>query len=473
MGSTTLKVVLEPDANEAGLHKIRLRVTRDRKPRYFGLSIWVTAKQFNPNGDDQKANWVRGSHPDQGAYNQRIRDTFKRAEKIIGELEKSGDFTSDHVISQLKHGGKPDLLLEYYAAHIDQRRKLAGNSLQKHRTCGLYERALAILTEFLTSTKRTKLPVSGLTKALVLEYRAWLESRYAVNTVSNNLTCLRKVVREAMDDELIAHTKYPFKGVTISVKRKIVSRLREDDIDKLATAERSPSKKPARVVTPREHARPMALLMYYMQGIRLADLVQLRRSNYVVEDGEHRIKYLSGKAQKERNVLLPDEAISLLQPYLNRPDGTLKKPGDVLFPYLLVNIDKLNPQQQIKEIARATSRLYHQIKTLGTAIGLGKKITPHVMRHSFADLLRRKHVDLITIQMTLGHSDPRTTRDYMESLDQAAVDSVVQHFKRESQENNRKTTMEDGAGEGVADEIRDGDDNADLQVDDRQSVVNA
>ncbi|MDB5240205.1 MAG: hypothetical protein JWP57_830 [Spirosoma sp.] len=438
MGRVTLKVTIKAEANQERQHVVRIRITKDRQPRYWPLSVSVPKASFNPAGSAKLRNWVR-NHPEAGLLNARIYEQYRKADAVVAEFEKEGKppFTADEVVAYLKAGGKPDLLTDYVAAHLVARKKLAGSSLQKLRTLRQYKQMAAKLAEWLGRTKRLKLPVRGLTKAIVLEYQSWLAESYAPNTVSLNLTCLRYIVRQAMDEGLIGYDRYPFRGIILSVRRKTVERLREADIDKLAEGLRRETRPGRRVVTGREHARPSALLMYYLQGIRLGDFVQLRRENYTVStsdtgEEQHRIRYKTGKSQKEMNVLLPPEAVELLAPYLNHPDGTPKKPRQLLMPYLIDTIDRLTPEEQVLYIARATARLYAQIKTLGADLGLGKKITPHIMRHSFADLLRRNKEDLLTVQMTLGHSDPRTSRDYMESMDQGAVDSVVRHYGRKT-----------------------------------------
>ncbi|MBN8826477.1 MULTISPECIES: site-specific integrase [unclassified Spirosoma] len=455
MSRVTLKVCLKPDPNANKEHVVRIRITKDRTPRYWALNISVPKSTFNEKGTFSLRNWINSKHPDYKTYNERIREQYRKAEKAVEQFEKDEDaaFTVDQVISFLKLGGKPDLLIDYFQAHLDQRRKLAGSDLQKIRTWREYGFSFDRLKDFLTDTKRLKLPVRLLTKEIVLEYRTWLSERYAHNTITLKLACLRKVAIEAMKDKYFPFDKYPFDGVSTVFKRKTVVRLKESEIDLMTEGARTGRQGKYGHVTDREHARPCALLMYYMQGIRIGDFVLLRRSNYSVEDGQHRIKYTMGKSDKVRNVLLPPEAVELIQPYLNNADGTPKKPKDFLFPYTISTLDKLTPDEQIVYIRRATTRLGLQMKRLASQVGIDKTVTPHIMRHSFADLLRRNGVDLLTIQMTLGHSDPRTTRGYLEAYDLGAVDSVVDLYKRktigkQSTETTRKNP-EASEGEGI------------------------
>lgn len=57
-------------------------------------------------------------------------------------------------------------------------------------------------------------------------------------------------------------------------------------------------------------------------------------------------------------------------------------------------------------------------------IGLNKKITTHVARHTFATLLLTKNVDLYTVSKLLGHKDISTTQIYAKVIDQSKKDAV-------------------------------------------------
>ncbi|WP_460953120.1 tyrosine-type recombinase/integrase [Spirosoma litoris] len=396
----------------------------------------VPKSAFNQAGTLKLRNWIKTSHTEHAIYNERIREQYRKVEGVIEQFEKEGQppFSAEEIVNFLKAGGKPDTLLDYFARHMKTRKQLAGSNLQKLRTLNQYKQTYNRLTDFLTETKRQKFPVRLLSKAFVLEFRTWLLEKYAHNTASLKLACLRKISREAMKDKFIKYEDYPFDGVSIVFKNKTVSRLREGEIGQLAESPRTGRSGAYKYVTDRKHARPCAMLMYYLQGMRIGDFLLLRRENYSVENNQPRIMYSMGKSDKVRNVLLPPEAVELLAPYLVHNDGTPKKPKEFLFPYIISTLDKLTPDDQLKYINRATVRLSMQLKTLGEDIQLGKKLTPHIMRHSFADLLRRSGVDLVTAQMTMGHSDTRTTRRfYMEEQDQEAIDAVVSLY------GNRKT----------------------------------
>lgn len=56
------------------------------------------------------------------------------------------------------------------------------------------------------------------------------------------------------------------------------------------------------------------------------------------------------------------------------------------------------------------------LKRLAVAAGVDKRVTPHGLRHTFADELRRSGVDIVTISKLLGHSSPAVTARYLDHL---------------------------------------------------------
>ena len=141
--------------------------------------------------------------------------------------------------------------------------------------------------------------------------------------------------------------------------------------------------------------------LLYSSGIRVSELVSLN-----VEDinfDENYIK-LTGKGSKERIVLINDNAKEKILKYIKYRKRTVKEKIKRKF---------ITPLITNLQGARITPRaIQMMIKSRAEKVGITKKVTPHVLRHSFATHLLNEGMDIRMIQELLGHASLSTTQRY-------------------------------------------------------------
>lgn len=147
--------------------------------------------------------------------------------------------------------------------------------------------------------------------------------------------------------------------------------------------------------------RDRALLeLFFSTGLRLAELCSLNRDLDLAKD-EFSIR---GKGEKIRVVFLSNEAKEAIRAYLK----ARKDMEDAMF----INIARNSPA------ARLTPRSIERIvRECATKAGISKKVTPHVLRHSFATDLLSNGADIRSVQMMLGHANISTTQVYTHVTD--------------------------------------------------------
>jgi len=158
------------------------------------------------------------------------------------------------------------------------------------------------------------------------------------------------------------------------------------------------------VSTPRGLRDRAFIELLYATGLRVSELVDLKVSDVNLEGGFLTTK---GKGSKERLVPIGDEAVVWLSKYLSEARQSLL--GRRTVPRVFVNARG----------GEALTRMgvWKLLKGYGTKAGVSTRLSPHVLRHSFATHLLERGADLRAIQVMLGHSDLSTTQIYTHVLE--------------------------------------------------------
>lgn len=146
--------------------------------------------------------------------------------------------------------------------------------------------------------------------------------------------------------------------------------------------------------------RDRAMLeLLYAAGLRVSELVTLELDSINLRQGVLRVR---GKGEKDRLVPIGDEAQQWLTRFLEeaRPQLLGARRGPWLFP--------------AARGAALTRQVYwRQLKHYGSVVGIdAARVSPHVLRHSFATHLLNHGADLRALQMLLGHASLSTTQIY-------------------------------------------------------------
>ncbi len=213
-----------------------------------------------------------------------------------------------------------------------------------------------------------------------------LSARSAARHVSSLRSFFRYLVREGvLADNLLADVRGPKLG------RPLPKYLTVTEVGQLLDA-------PDRA-TP-EGLRDRAMLdLMYASGLRASEVVTLRLENVDMNAGFVRVL---GKRGKERVVPVARAALETLRDYLagGRPAFLRGKAAT----------NALFLSRRGRRITRQT--LWNRIARWARAAGIRQKISPHVLRHSFAGHLLAGGADLRAVQAMLGHADIATTQIY-------------------------------------------------------------
>ena len=234
----------------------------------------------------------------------------------------------------------------------------------------------------------------GLTQAdrpALFDYLAWrTRDGYSPRSNARLLTALRaffafRLRRGDRKDDPTALLEPP------RLPRSLPKALAETQIDALLAA-------PATDTTDGLRDRAMLELMY-ATGLRVGELVDLPSVAVNLRQGVLRVR---GKGGRERLVPLGEEAQHWLERYLAQAHPVLAAGRTQAALFLQAGGDPLTRQQ-----------FWRLVKRHGSTAGIeSRRISPHVLRHSFATHLLNHGADLRALQMLLGHSSLSTTQIY-------------------------------------------------------------
>jgi site-specific recombinase XerD len=150
----------------------------------------------------------------------------------------------------------------------------------------------------------------------------------------------------------------------------------------------------------------------FSTGLRVSELCSLNREDIDLKRGEFPVR---GKGSKIRLVFLSDGAKGALATYLNKRTDA----DEALF-IRVPQKESFEKYEKLRLTPRSVQRI---IKKYAVAAGIiGKKVSPHSLRHSFATDLLRNGADIRSVQSLLGHASVTTTQIYTHVTDKQLRD---------------------------------------------------
>jgi site-specific recombinase XerD len=202
------------------------------------------------------------------------------------------------------------------------------------------------------------------------------------------LKFLRKRRVKSLEPELIELAKVPMRDIDL---------ITAEELDRLLNA-------PKEGVLTGLRDRAMLQLLF-STGLRVSELCNLNR-DVSVASGEFSVR---GKGEKVRVVFVSPDAAQAVSAYIAaRTD---------MDHALFIRIPQKQDFSKYKDLRLTPRSVERIIKRYAISVGITRKVTPHVVRHSFATDLLRNGADLRSVQALLGHANISTTQVYTHVTD--------------------------------------------------------
>ncbi len=270
---------------------------------------------------------------------------------------------------------------ESYLNHLRVERGLADNTIEAYRRD---------LRDFLAFLGGRRLTLEQIDKPVVTDYLQRLYGSLSPSSVARKTVSLRSFFRFLLLDGYLAsdptetlESPRTWRGLPkYLTPAEVESLLNQPDLE-----------------TPHGLRDRAMLEVLYATGLRVSELVKLKTREINFDVG---FLQTMGKGSKERIVPVGDSALAFTRRYMEeaRPHFLRRRtPRPELF-----------LSQRGKSMTRQNFWLI--VTKFGKALGIEHKLSPHVLRHSFATHLLENGADLRAVQMMLGHADISTTQIY-------------------------------------------------------------
>lgn len=250
---------------------------------------------------------------------------------------------------------------------------------------------------------------ADITVSYLYQYEQWmLEQDKSKTTIGIYLRALRTIFNEADAAGIIRKSEcYPFgrRKYQIPTSRNIKKALELDDIGAIYYYEPCCENE--------RKARDFWLFCYFCNGMNPKDVAFLKykkiQGGYIIFE----------RAKTERNTRSDPRPITVyiteeIQEIMDRWGNEDKHPNNYVFPILETGQTPLQQFDLVQLFVRFINDWMHKI---AQNLGIDKKATTIVSRHSFSTVMKRSGASTEFIQEALGHMDKKTTENYMDSFE--------------------------------------------------------
>lgn len=243
--------------------------------------------------------------------------------------------------------------------------------------------------------------ISDITEEKIREFRLWLNRQPGTSGAMKRRTQNYYLIAMRAFLKFLRKREVP----CISPERIELAKLPERSLDLISSIELERLIGSAKG-TDEKSLRDRAMLeLLFSTGLRVSELCSLNSDLDLSRDDFS----VRGKGEKVRVVFLSPSAKEAVKAYLAKR----KDMEEALF----VNVSAVGKENK-KKPSRLTPRAVQlMIKTYAAKAGITKKVTPHVLRHSFATDLLSNGADIRSVQAMLGHASINTTQIYTHVTD--------------------------------------------------------
>jgi integrase/recombinase XerD len=427
--SATISIILDTRRiKKSNKYPVKLRVTCDRIPEYYQTVFDLAKDEYDKLSASRISNELQ-------SIRDKLKDIERTAENAVIVLSPFNftDFETDFIQNNSlfrQRKSKPLLQVpcknefDYSLFHkkfsiLLEDYSIPGNIffsylnfIKKILREGRISSAMYYHCSYVSLKKfRGNVRFAEVTVSFLREYESWLNNQnISKTTMGMYIRPLRAIFNEAIEDGIIKKEKcYPFgrRKYRIPASKNTKKALDLADVKKIYYYECDPKNESE------QKAKDYWLFSYFGNGMNPKDIACLKYKNihdeYIVFERSKTERALRSDP-KPITVFINEDMKVIIKRWGNKDIS----PNNYIFPVMDIGISPLRQYELMQLFIHLINDwMKHILKNLG----INKKGTTYVARHTFSTVLKRSGASTEYIQEALGHSDIKTTENYLDSFD--------------------------------------------------------
>ncbi|WP_418508931.1 tyrosine-type recombinase/integrase [Corallibacter sp.] len=395
----SISVLRRKKALKNGQYPIIIKAIKDRKIKIISLGFTCSDNEWNEKRSEFKKN-----HENYIQRNALLNQYKSKASKIIDDFKSEGiDFTLNQFEERFRgdHKRNNASVFDFFDYKVDQL-----NEAGRTGSAKAYKDTGDAVFKFYP---RKNLKFQEIDVSFLDSFEAHLRSRGNIDGgIAVRMRQLRALYNDAISKNLVDESFYPFKKYKISkLKGKGIKRaLTRSEIQKIY--EFDINKHPHLL-----HSRNYFVFSYFTRGMNFVDMMNLTWDNIHNDT----ITYIRSKTKGRFSIKILEPVAEILSYY-----STLNPNTNYVFPILLK--ENLTPTQIQYRKAKTLKRFNKDLKEIAKLVGIDKKLTSYVARHSFATNLKQLGVSTDIISESMGHQNINITNTYLKEFDSDVINEA-------------------------------------------------
>ena len=374
-------------------YPVKLRVTFNRKVKYYYLGLRLS--------DDQFSGLFRQKHL-KSQY-QELAHYLTKAETIIDDLREEFEwikFENQFFSRNIDNNSNPDIFasISRYIAQLEKEGRI--KSQQSY---------VSTLNHIRTFHGRKILQFSDISTDWLKEFHQYLAGQGKKNsTIGIYMRNIRAIFNQEIANGRIKPEAYPFgrNKYRPPASKKVKKALNINEVTEIFNFQTQTEAE--------KWARDMWIFSYLANGMNIKDIALLKYENISGEEIHFvRSKTMHSTIENQRPIQIHfhEELKKIIAKWGNPEPNPSNFIFDILHP------DNLSPMQVTRDVNQAVKIINKYMKRIGRHLGLDRLPTCMFARHTYSTVLKRANVPIEMISEALGHTSIKTTEIYLDSFD--------------------------------------------------------